>query len=109
MKGSEAAAARLARTAFMVHAVAAIVIHFLVTPYLFAPDEQTYSDRGDLVAKYWRGEIPVDPVPSFQGEGKAYYYVVAVLYFPFGALPLLPKLLNAWIGSLAVMELYRLT
>jgi len=109
MKGPEAAAVRLARTAFVVRVVAAIVIHLFVTPYLFAPDEETYDFRGDLLAKYWRAEIPIDPISSLQGEGKGYYYIVGALYLPFGQLPLLPKLLNAWIGSLAVLELFRLT
>lgn len=93
----------------MVRVVTALVIHFFVTPYLFAPDEETYDSRGELVAKYWRGEIPMDPSSSFQGEGKGYPYIVGGLYFLFGRLPLLPKLLNAWIGSLAVLELFRVT
>ena len=108
MKGSEVAAKKLAQRAFVVRAVAAIAIHFFVTPYLFAPDEETYSYGGDVLAKYWRGEVPMGP--SFIGsEGVGYYYIVGALYFPFGQLPLLPKLLNAWIGSLAVLELFRLT
>ena len=109
MTGSDVTAAKLVRTALVVRVVAALVIHFLVPPYLFAPDEETYSIRGDLLAKYWRGEIPVDPMSNWQGEGRGYPYLVAALYFPFGELPLLPKLLNAWIGSLAVLELFRLT
>ena len=109
MSAADLAAARLARSAFLVRAVVAIVIHLFVTPGLFAPDESTYDFRGELLAKYWRGEIPVDPTNDFLGEGKGYYYIVAALYFPFGQLPLLPKLLNAWIGSLAVLELFRLT
>lgn len=109
MRGSELAVAKLVRTALAVRVVAVLVIHFFATPLLFAPDEATYDSRGELVAKYWRGEIPVDPSSSFQGEGKGYYYIVAALYFPFGRIPLLPKLLNAWIGSLAVLELFRVT
>ncbi len=109
MKGPEASVVRLARTAFVVRVVAAIVIHFFVTPYLFAPDEGTYDYGGDLLAKYWRGEVPMEPGFISQGEGRGYYYIVAALYFPFGQFPLLPKLLNAWIGSLAVLELFRLT
>ncbi len=109
MTPGDLAAQQLARTAFIVRAVAAIILHFFVPPGLFAPDEFTYDFRGELLAKYWRGEIAFDPMPSFQGETKGYYYIVAALYFPFGQLPLLPKLLNAWIGSLAVLELYRLT
>lgn len=109
MTAAESAARRLARTAFLVRAVAAIVIHLFVTPGLFAPDENTYDFRGELLAKYWRGEIPVNPLPAFGGETTGYYYIVAALYFPFGQLPLLPKLLNAWIGSRAVLELFLLT
>lgn len=109
MRGSDLAAAKLARTAFLVRVVVAVLIHFFVTPYILAPDEETYDFRGDMLAKYWRGEIPMDPVASFTGEGRGFYYVVAALYLPFGSLPLLPKLLNAWIGSLAVLELFRLT
>ena len=109
MSAADLAAARLARTAFVVRVLAVLVIHFLVTPGLFAPDELTYDLRGDLLAKYWRGEIPVDPSAAFSGEAKGYYYIVAALYFPFGQVPLLPKLLNAWIGSRAVLELFRLT
>ena len=109
MTSGDIAARKLARTAFAVRAIAAILIHLFAAPGLFAPDEQTYDIRGELLAKYWRGEIPVDPTPSFQGETKGYYYIVAALYFPLGQFPLLPKLLNAWIGSLAVLELFRLT
>jgi len=109
MTRSDIAAARLARTALIVRVVAAIALHFLVTPYLFAPDEETYTTRGDLLAKYWRGEIPIDPLATWQGEGKGYLYIVGALYFPLGEMPLLPKLLNAWIGSLAVLELFRVT
>lgn len=109
MKGSEVAAEKLARTAFILRVVAAIALHFFVTPYLFAPDEQTYSDRASGMAQFWRGEIPMNPALGIRGEGVGYYYIVAALYFPFGQLPLLPKLLNAWIGSLAVLELFRLT
>jgi len=107
MIASEAAAKTLMRQAFALRVVAAVAIHFLVTPGLFAPDEFQYDAGGAVFAKYWRGEIPV--APTIRGEGRGFYYIVAALYFPFGQLPLLPKLLNAWIGSLAVLELFRLT
>jgi hypothetical protein len=93
----------------MVRVVAAIVIHFFAAPGLFAPDEGNYDGRGDLVAKYWRGELFWNPVASVGSEGRGYYYIVGALYLPFGRIPLLPKLLNACIGSLAVLELFRLT
>lgn len=109
MTSGDLAAKKLVRNAFMVRAVAALAIHLFLPEFSLAPDEQTYHIRGDYLARYWRGEIPVDPSTQYVGEGRNYYFVVAALYFPFGALPLLPKLLNAWIGSLAVLELLRLT
>jgi len=109
MKGSERAATKLVQTALLVRIAAVLVLHFFVTPFLFAPDEETYDSRGGLLAQYWRGDFPMDPMANFQGEGKGYFYVVAALYYPFGQFPLLPKLLNAWIGSLAVLELFRVT
>lgn len=109
MRGTELAVAKLVRAALLLRVVAVFVLHFFVTPFLFAPDEETYDSRSALAAAYWRGEFPTDPLAGLQGEGKGYYYVVSALYFPFGQFPLLPKLLNAWIGSLAVLELFRLT
>ena len=109
MTSGDLAAKKLVRNAFMVRAVAALAIHLFLPEFSLAPDEQTYHIRGDYLARYWRGEIPVDPSTQYVGEGRNYYFVVAALYFPFGALPLLPKLLNAWIGLLPVLELLSLT
>ena len=103
------AAKRLARTAFALRVIAVVWIHFFVEPGLFAPDELTYDQRGLRLANYWNGELAMDPSEGFQGESKGYYYIVAALYFPFGHMPLLPKLLNAWVGSRAVLELFLLT
>jgi hypothetical protein len=109
MTPGDLAAKKLARQAFMVRAVAAIAIQLFLPAFSLAPDEQTYHIRGDYLARYWRGELPVDPSTVWGGEGRSYYFVVAALYFPFGPITLLPKLLNAWLGSLAVLELFRLT
>jgi hypothetical protein len=109
MTSGDLAAQKLARTAFIVRMVAAVAIHVLLPEFSLAPDEQTYHIRGDYLARYWRGEIPIDPSPQYLGEGRIYYFVVAALYFPFGPIPLLPKLLNAWIGSRVVLELFLLT
>jgi hypothetical protein len=105
----DVAANKLAQTAFYVRVVAAFAIHFFLPLYSLAPDEQTYDIRGEYLARYWRGEIPVDPSGEWAGEGRIYYFVVAALYLPFGPIPMLPKLLNAWIGSRAVLELFRVT
>jgi hypothetical protein len=107
MIGAETAAMALVRRAFAVRALAAIVIHFFVTPGLFAPDEHTYNAGARLMAAYWSGDLA--RAPTFGNEGRGFYYIVGALYFPFGPFPLVGKLLNAWIGSLAVLELFRLT
>lgn len=109
MTAVELAAANLVRRALMVRVAAAVAIHFFTAFGIFAPDEITYSAFGEGLARYWRGELSFNPVGSSQSGAIGYYYIVAALYFPFGALPLLPKLLNAWIGSRAVLEAFRLT
>ncbi len=109
MKASEAAARRMARTAFILRILAAVAIHWFTTLGFFAPDEITYDSRANSLANYWRGTTSVDPTPSFRVESKGFYYIVAALYLPFGQISILPKLINAWIGSRAVLELFRVT
>ena len=53
MTTGDLAAAKLARTAFVVRAVAAIAIHLFLPAYSLAPDEQTYDIRGDYLSRYW--------------------------------------------------------
>jgi len=93
--------------AFVIRAFCALTIHFFAPAGLFAPDELTYSQRGERLANYLSGTMPT--AFSLRDDAVGYYYVVAFLYLPFGVLPLLPKLVNAWVGSLVVLELYRLT
>ena len=109
MNAGDRAISKLVRTALMVRLVAAVLIHFFAAPGQFAPDEITYHYKGAVLAQYWRGDLAYDPSPGFGGEAMGYYYIVALLYLPFGEFPLLAKLLNAWLGSLAVLELFRLT
>ena len=109
MVRSEQAALKLARTAFVLRVIVAFVTNFFFQQGLFAPDELTYDGRGAALASYWSGLIAVNPATTFQAESKGFYYIVAALYFPFGQFPILPKLLNAWVGSRAVLELFRIT
>jgi hypothetical protein len=109
MKASDAPVADLVRRAFWIRTIAAIGIYLFLPFGFFTPDEWNYDGGGDWLAKYWRGEIPFAPYSADDAEGKGFFYIVGALYFPFGRFPLLPKLLNAWIGSLAVLELFRVT
>lgn len=109
MTSGDLAAQNLARTAFLVRAATAIALHLFLPLGFFTPDEFAYDIRGDYLARYWRNEIPVDPSSQYLGEGKVYYYIVAAIYLPFGAIPLAARLVNAWVGSRAVLELFRVT
>lgn len=109
MTSGDLAAQKLARTAFFLRAAAAIALHIFLPLGFLTPDEFAYDIRADYLARYWRNEIPVDPSTEYRGEGKIFYYIVAAIYFPFGPIPLLARLLNAWVGSRAVLELFRVT
>jgi len=85
---------------------AAVVLHFLSTDSLFAPDQQTYDAFAGWLARYWSGETLVYPWKLLERGPKAYYYIVATLYYVFGAWPLVPKLLNALVGTLSVRLAY---
>jgi hypothetical protein len=110
MPGSDVAIGKLVQQALWLRIFAAVAIYVLLPLGYFTPDENNYSIGGDLLAQYWRGEFPFEPYSSASNmEGKGYFFLVAALYLPFGKFVLFPKLLNAWIGSLAVLELFRLT
>lgn len=108
MTSGELSARKVVRTALLLRLVAAVAIYVFMPWGALAPDEDTYHQRGGFLAQYWRSEIPVSPL-SGTSEPAGYYYIVAALYYPFGPVPLLPKLLNAWLGSLVVLEFFRLT
>lgn len=98
----------VARAAFLVRVILSFVLFAFVEPGLLAPDELTYDRRAELLCQYWHGEILTNPMDVVsRREPVGFVYIVAALYFPFGKSLLLGKLLNAWIGSRAVMELFR--
>lgn len=109
MVGSERAALKLARSAFAVRVIVAILTYTFFQQGLFAGDENTYDRVGAGLANYWRGTTAFNPMAGLGDESKGFFYIVAALYYPFGQYPILPKLLNAWIGSRAVLELFRVT
>jgi hypothetical protein len=90
------------RWALAVRLLVAVVLHVLSTDNLFAPDQQTYDVFAGWLARYWSGETLIYPWKLLERGPKAYYYIVAVIYYAVGAWPLLPKLLNAAVGTLSV-------
>ena len=94
------------RWALVLRVVAALVLHLLSTDSLFAPDQQTYDAFSGWLARYWSGETLVYPWKLLERGPKAYYYIVAALYYVFGAWPIVPKLVNAVVGTISVRLAY---
>lgn len=84
----------------------AVLLHVLVSELVFAPDQATYDFFSGWLARYWSGETLVYPPKLLAPGPKAYYYIVAALYYVFGAFPLVPKLVNALAGALTVPLAY---
>jgi hypothetical protein len=93
---------QLTARALALRLAVAIAIHFTATADTFAPDQLTYHLGADEVAKYWAGETVGTPWPYHQAGRNGYYFLVAAQYFLVGAWPLVPKLVNAAAGALAV-------
>jgi hypothetical protein len=87
----------------------ALVIHFGVSdPFLFAPDQLTYHERGRFIADRWSQDIPLaySILPPSGPQG--YFYIVAVLYYAFGPYPLIPKLVNCLVGAVTIPAVHDL-
>lgn len=88
----------------------AVVLHFLTDDYTFAPDQETYHAWSEHLSQYWTGQVLFYPARLLLlGEPVGYYWIVAALYTVFGAWPLLPKLLNAFVGAVTVKLVFDLT
>jgi hypothetical protein len=84
----------------------AVLLHLFVSELAFAPDQATYDFFSGWLARYWSGETLVYPAKLLAPGPKAYYYIVAALYYAFGAFPIVPKLVNALVGALTVPLTY---
>lgn len=80
----------------------ALLVHFTASADTFAPDQLNYHIGADEVARYWAGDSIGEPWPYHQAGRNAYFFLVAIQYFLVGASPLVPKLVNAAAGTLAV-------
>ena len=97
---------RLLQRAFFLRFAVAVLLHMLSTDALFAPDQETYHYFSSWLAKYWAGDLLIYPWKLLESGPAAYYYIVASLYFVFGDWPLIPKLVNACVGTLTVRLVY---
>ena len=105
-KAEKEALRLLLQRALALRVVVAIFLHMLSTDALFAPDQETYHYFSAWLAKYWAGDVLVYPWKLLQPGPAAYYYIVAGLYYVLGDWALIPKLMNAVIGTVTVRLVY---
>jgi hypothetical protein len=100
---SREAVRRLFWIALAVRVGVALLIHFgVANEELFAPDQKAYHAIGKFLADLWSQEVPI-VVSRVLPEGpKAYFYIVAGIYYLIGPYSLLPKLLNCVVGAFMV-------
>jgi hypothetical protein len=98
---------RLVEQAILLRCLLAVFLHFVVADeYLFAPDQTVYHADSEWLASYWWGDILVYPMRMLTPGPHGYFYVVAALYFIFGAFAIIPKIVNSVIGGLTVPVVY---
>jgi len=97
---------QLLQRALFLRVGVAIFLHLLSTDALFAPDQETYHYFSAWLAQHWAGDVLVYPWKLLEPGPSAYYYIVATLYYVFGAWALIPKLVNAIVGTVTVRLVY---
>jgi hypothetical protein len=97
---------RLFLIALVLRVAVALLIHATVSEEVFAPDQQTYHAFGKFLADRWSLDLPPLPGDGLRQGPKGYIYVVATVYYAFGAHSILPKLLNCLLGALTVLAVF---
>jgi 4-amino-4-deoxy-L-arabinose transferase-like glycosyltransferase len=97
---------RILRWALLIRVAAAVILHVFVDESVFAPDQETYHFYGAWLARYWSGDTLVFPPKLLADHPKVYYYIVGALYWLFGPYSLVPKLVNALVGTATVKLAY---
>ena len=73
---------------------------------LFWGDSSQYDTGGYLLARVWSGDVLVNPYATKPVSGYGFFYLVGAIYYVFGRNQLLVQVLNATVGSLAVLVIY---
>lgn len=86
----------------------AIVVNFVFSGAMFAPDVAAYEYFGRRLASYWQGEAAA-PGSVFESWQDGYYYVNGAFFYLFGgASPLGPVVLNVFVSLWTVVLAFRL-
>jgi hypothetical protein len=104
---TRAALRRLFRRGLLIRMALAVFLYVFTDEMLFAPDQNTYRQLGESLARYWTGEIVVYPVRLLAGGPTGYVYIVAVLYW-LGMGALAAQLLNCLVGALTILIVFDL-
>lgn len=78
----------------------------------FGPDSITYEWRGWEIANYWRGTRSAVYSTVYSagvtgvGTRVVYYYLHGVIYYIFGFRPILPQIVNCFVGAFLVFPIY---
>jgi hypothetical protein len=94
--------------AFVIRAVAALLLHWTGYSTLLAPDETTYASYGRRLALFWTGDNLIKPARFETDDPLAYFYMNAVSYYLFGATQLPLKLANALVGAITCRYVFLL-
>lgn len=85
----------------------ALLVHYNVPEWFFAPDQVTYRDVGWRTLQYHLGDGTL-PWQLRNTAEVGYFYWNALLFWVFGLAPLAPKLVNAFVGTASAIMCYRL-
>ncbi len=85
----------------------ALVIHFNIPEWFFAPDQVTYGDVGWRTLLYHRGQGAI-PWQLENTTEVGHFYWNAFLFMIFGHAPIAPKIVNAFVGTGSAILAYRL-
>lgn len=85
----------------------ALIVHFHLPEWFFAPDQVTYSDVGWRTLQYHRG-LGAIPRQIQNTMEVGHFYWNALLFLIFGYAPLAPKIVNAFVGTASALVAYRL-
>lgn len=99
--------AGLVQRAVLLRVALAVLLHFGVDEYTFAPDQETYHFGGSALAAFWSGER-FSPPGILANSPKGYFYILAALYWLFGSWALIPKVVNGCLGGMMVPLVYDL-
>ena len=98
---------RIIWVAFAMRVVFCILLHYTNYSWFLAPDENTYAINGARLARYWQG-VEQYPVRIEFSSEKLYFYFNAALFWVFGYVKSLPKIINCGAGAISALYAYKI-